>query len=112
MGIDAISGYGSQDYSWYTPGTAGISDDFDMALNAADDAADAIDAEEAFSVAAAQNVDVSERTYARVEPAEQSERFWGDTMKDDNSSMRVDMEQLLVAAMGFHTKRRLELLGL
>ncbi len=121
MGIGAVNGYGFGDYSWYKPGTSGIIEDFDMALNAADDAAyidepeqtdDADGADELVQISPTQNAEVPDKTYVRVEPAEESERFWSDTMKGDKSTGRADMEQLHVAAMGFHTKRKFELLGL
>ena len=110
MGIGAISGYGMQDYSWYSPG-GNVAEDggFDAALDALD-AAD--DVSQAALVSGAQEIPQKQYTYARVEPVEYSNDIRHDSMGREHSTMKVEMENLHVAAMGFSTRRRTELLGL
>ena len=110
MGIGTINGYGMQDYSWYTPG-GNVAEDggFDAALDAMD-AAD--DLNQAALVSGAQEIPQKEYTYARVEPVEYSNDIRHDSMGREHSTMKVEMENLHVAAMGFSTRRRTELLGL
>ena len=110
MGIGAISGYGMQDYSWYSPG-GNVAEDggFDAALDAMD-AAD--DLNQAALVSGAQEIPQKQYTYARVEPVEYSYDIMRDSMGREHSTMKVEMENLHVAAMGFNTRRRIELLGL
>ena len=110
MGIGAISGYGMQDYSWYTPG-GNVAEDggFDAALDALD-AAD--DVSQAALVSGMPEIPDKQYTYTRVEPVEYSNDIRHDSMGREHSTMKVEMENLHVAAMGFSTRRRTELLGL
>lgn len=110
MGIGTINGYGMQDYSWYSPG-GNVAEDggFDAALDAMD-AAD--DLNQAALVSGAQEIPQKQYTYARVEPVEYSNDIRHDSMGREHSAMKVEMENLHVAAMGFSTRRRTELLGL
>ena len=110
MGIGTINGYGMQDYSWYTPG-GNVAEDggFDAALDAMD-AAD--DLNQAALVSGVQEMPQKQYTYARVEPVEYSNDIMRDSMGREHSTMKVEMENLHVAAMGFNTRRRMELLGL
>ena len=110
MGIGTINGYGMQDYSWYTPG-GNIAEDggFDAALDALD-AAD--DVSQAALVSGMPEIHDKQYTYARVEPVEYSNDIMRDSMGREHSTMKVEMENLHVAAMGFSTRRRMELLGL
>ncbi len=110
MGIGAVGGYGMQDYSWYSPG-GNIADDggFDAAL----DALDAVDdLSQTALVSGAQEIPEKQYTYARIEPVEYSNDIMRDSMGREHSTMKVEMENLHVAAMGFNTRRRIELLGL
>ena len=110
MGIGTINGYGMQDYSWYTPGgNVAEVGGFDAALDAMD-AAD--DLNQAALVSGAQEIPQKQYTYARVEPVEYSNDIMRDSMGREHSTMKVEMENLHVAAMGFNTRRRMELLGL
>lgn len=118
MSIGAIGGVGGigSDYSWYTPGSAGKvqdNDSFDLALDAVDDTADAADAADDIANVAepiatkAQNV-----SQQLISAVEESGQFSRDRMGQGFSDMRVSMEDLQMAAIGFHTKHRFELLGL
>ena len=110
MGIGAISGYGMQDYSWYSP-RSNVAEDggFDAALDALD-AAD--DVSQAALVSGMPEIPDKQYTYARVETVEYSNDIRHDSMGREHSTMKVEMENLHVAAMGFSTRRRTELLGL
>ncbi len=110
MEIGAISGYGMYDYSWYSPARVASDDDgFDAALDALDAADDLNQAGVSFGV---QEMPEEQHTYARVEPVDNSNDIMSDSMRRDFSTMKVDMENLHIAAMGFHTRRRIELLEL
>ena len=110
MGVGAIGGVNAPDYSWYTPG--GISSDSDMT----DFAIDAIDQSDATDditpITAPGIVTDIPNSHAKVAPIDYSENLNQDGMRKEHSSTRVEMQELHLAAMGFHTKRRAELLDL
>ncbi|MBQ3797209.1 MAG: hypothetical protein II842_13235 [Butyrivibrio sp.] len=118
MSIGAVGGIGSigNDYSWYTPGSAGKVQEaasFDMALDAYDAVDDISDAaDELANIAGVEALEMPNTERPTIAPIEETDHFASDRMGQDHSAAKVSMEDLYMSAIGFHTKRRIDLLGL
>lgn len=118
MSIGAVGGIGGigNDYSWYTPGSAGKiqdADSFDMAPNAYDAVDDISDtADELANITGAAALEVPNTERPTIAPIEETGHFASDRMGQEHSAAKVSMEDLYMSAIGFHTRRRIDLLGL
>ena len=118
MSIGAIGGVGgySNDYSWYTPGSAGKvqdSDSFDITLDAYDVADNISDsADELADIANIMSFDVQNTEKPIITPIDEASHFSSDRMGQGYSSAKVSMEDLYMSSIGFHTKHKINLLGL
>ena len=109
MPIEAISGLGSPDYSWYTPG--GGYGDYDFspdAMDAADGMAD--DLNPVDTIGSVGQVEQTKDAYPTVEPVNESTGSTADSLRREHSIMRMSLEDHQKAMMGFHFMRRLEML--
>ena len=111
MPIEAISGIGSPDYSWYIPG--GGYGDFDISADSAD-VADGMadDLNPVDGVGSAAPIEQTKDVYPVVEPVDGANGSTPDSLRRDHSTMRMSLEDHQQVMMGFHFMRRLELLGL
>lgn len=113
--IGSVGNYGN-DYSWYTPGSAGKvqdTDSFDMALDAYDAVEDISDAaDDLANIAGAAALDIPNTAKPTIAPVDETSHFTSDRMGQDYSTAKVSMENLYQSSIGFHTKHRINLLGL
>ncbi len=109
MPIEAISGIGSPDYSWYIPG--GGYGDFDQVFDAAD-AADAMadDMNPVDGIGAVAQVEQTKDVYPVVEPVNESVGATSDSLRREHSTMRMSLEDHQRVMMGFSGLRRPELI--
>ncbi len=118
MSIGAVGGIGgpggvSDDYSWYTPGSAGAVSEpegFDAALDDVSDVADSADDLAASGISSMP--EIPETSPPLLSSVEETGQFSRERMGQDSSNARASLEDFQMAAVGFHTRRQIELLGL